>query len=335
MLSYVTIGILAFLYFSSLGFSETMYKYKNKEFGYDDLSSALKQELYDVDYQTFKKKQNLLEQALVDAYFAEQATKEKKSALEVQENYFKIADPKEDEIKAFYEKYKERIPQNYTYDTVKPQLTAMLVREKEEAKRSDLIKKLTAEKGNSIELKEPEPPVVSINTAGYPFKGAEKASVTLVEFADYQCPHCFHAYSTIKKMWPKFEKNVKLVYIDYPINHSGISTVVAEGAFCAAKQNKYWEYHSMAFEKQKELKKDSPEKFAKELKLNEAEFSKCLADQASKDAVANAKREGDRIGVTGTPALFVNGKRVNISRSVEEALTEALNSALEANKKVL
>jgi protein-disulfide isomerase len=65
--------------------------------------------------------------------------------------------------------------------------------------------------------------------------------VTIVEFADYQCPHCKIAAESLKKVTEKFKGKVRLVFMDYPINPSGISRAVAEASHCALEQGKFWE----------------------------------------------------------------------------------------------
>ena len=83
-----------------------------------------------------------------------------------------------------------------------------------------------------------KPQVFAIDTEGYPVKGKENSPVTIVEFADYQCPHCRQLSADLNDIYTKYKNKIKIVYIDFPINPSGVSEEIAHGAYCAYKQGK-------------------------------------------------------------------------------------------------
>ena len=159
-------------------------------------------------------------------------------------------------------------------------------------------------------LSELESPVFSIQTDSFPSKGKENAKITLVEFADYQCPHCKEASNVVKRILDQYKDKMKFVFIDFPINHSGISTKVSEGAYCANVQNKFWDYHYAAFSKQEELNNDSPLELAKSLGLDIAKFTACYNSQGTRDKISGAKKIGEKVGIRGTPSFFLNGKKI-------------------------
>ena len=128
-----------------------------------------------------------------------------------------------------------------------------------------MIEKIKKETSFEFLLKKPIAPVVNINIDGFPMTGNKKSEVTVVEFADYQCPHCKHAYEIMKKLKKDHKDKFKLVFIDFPINRSGISRKVAEGAYCAMQQGKFWEYHGAAFDAQSSLNNDSAKSLAEGL----------------------------------------------------------------------
>jgi protein-disulfide isomerase len=163
---------------------------------------------------------------------------------------------------------------------------------------------------------------LQIQTEGFPRKGKDDAKVTIVEFADYQCPHCKIAAESLKKVSEKFKNKVRLVYIDYPINPSGVSRAVAEASHCADEQGKFWDFHYKAFESQDKLDKESPLKLAKDVKLDEAKFKACMDLAKGKAMVDKAFAEGSRIGVGGTPYLVINGRRYLGAHTVEAITKE-------------
>ncbi len=100
---------------------------------------------------------------------------------------------------------------------------------------------------------------------------------------------------------------------------------MAEGGVCAKEQGKYWEYHDLAFSK-KNLADDSHLEVAKELKLDEEKYKACMAGKKPKEIVKIGRDQGEKIGLTGTPTLFVNGKK--ISGYQEDIVKKAIDSAL-------
>jgi protein-disulfide isomerase len=82
----------------------------------------------------------------------------------------------------------------------------------------------------------------------------------------------------------------------------------AEAAQCAREQGKFWEYHDKLFANQQALGKDQLKQYAKDLGLNEEAFNACLETGKPKDAIVQDQKEGEALGVSGTPAFFVNGR---------------------------
>jgi len=149
-----------------------------------------------------------------------------------------------------------------------------------------------------------------------PTRGPEDALVTIVEFADYQCPYCAKAAVPLDDVLEDYEEDVRLVYKHYPLPSHGKAIPAARAAWAAHQQGKFWPIHAWLFEHKAEL--TQLEAKGKELALD---VPKLLADTAS-DAAAKAV-DGDflagaRIGVTGTPVFFVNGHRYVGARSAPQ-----------------
>lgn len=149
-----------------------------------------------------------------------------------------------------------------------------------------------------------------------PILGNASAPVTLVEFGDFQCPFCkkFHeeARKEILDTYVETGK-VKIVYRDFPLeNIHPAARPAAEAAECADEQGKFWPYHDALYTRQDELAKGTMDyvALAKELGMNRAAFEKCVKDRKYKDEVTKDYEDGVKAGVDGTPALFINGKKV-------------------------
>ncbi len=153
--------------------------------------------------------------------------------------------------------------------------------------------------------------------AGIPVLGDNNAPVTIVEFADFQCPFCGEWQKTIfQELKSKYIETGKarFVFMDYAFLGDE-STRAAQAARCANDQNRFWEYHDLLYTKQSGENEgafidDNLKQFAKELKLNEDEFNSCFdsnkyASQLNSDIV-----KADEYGVISTPTIYINGNKL-------------------------
>jgi len=303
---------------TSIFAAEKLFKMDGKVYSTDELPAKQKQTMFDIELRHFRQLDALVDETILKLHFAELAKKSKKSEAEIEADVLSVKAASEKELKKFYNENKSKIPSNYTYEQVKPEIKRILEGKNRSEKRDALLAKLKKKHKVTLLAKEPESPTIEIKTEGFHTSGKSGSKVKIVEFADYQCPHCGEASKAFKKVMKQYGSKVELVYVDFPINRSGISRVVAEGAYCASKQNKYWDFHNMAFENQSKLTNNSPVEFAKKLKLKMDDFNKCLKSAEAKSYVIRGKEEGDRIGVSGTPAIFINGKRYMGGHSYED-----------------
>jgi len=149
-----------------------------------------------------------------------------------------------------------------------------------------------------------------------PFLGDEDAPVVMIEWSDYECPFCARFYtqtlSQIKSEYIDTGK-VKLVYRDFPLGFHQQAEPAAIAANCAGEQGKYFEYHDKIFENGGAAGKSSADykQWAQELKLNTAQWEKCLSDPAQRQEIQKDLADGSSAGVTGTPGFVINGKLVS------------------------
>jgi protein-disulfide isomerase len=174
----------------------------------------------------------------------------------------------------------------------------------------------------------PQPPAYKIATDGQPTKGSEKAAVTLVEFTDYQCPSCAKAQPALERLVAEYGDRVRLVVRDYPLTQHKDAQKAAEAAEAAREQGKYWEYTALLFQNQSALQTDKLKEYATRVGLDRAKFDAALDSGKFAESVHRDLHDGDRVGVQGTPTVFLNGRRVvDISY---EGLKAAVESALSA-----
>jgi protein-disulfide isomerase len=143
-------------------------------------------------------------------------------------------------------------------------------------------------------------------------QGNQTAPIELVEYGDYQCPHCGHAYPIIKNIQKKMGNKLKFVYRNFPlaeIHPDAVNAALASEA--AGLQTKFWEMHDHLFEHQNRLNDLSLIKYAEQLDLDIEQFNIDRKSEALIQKVEADFESGVRSGVNGTPSFFINGEKYN------------------------
>ncbi len=235
----------------------------------------------------------------------------------------------EAEARKFYDQNKARISGDFA--PVKEQIIQYLQRSEERKVEEALAAQLRQTATVQVFLATPAPPVFAISTEGQPMKGNPSAPVTIVEFTDFQCPSCAQAQPIIEQTLKQFDGKVNLVVRDFPLEKHTEAFKAAEAAEAARAQGKYWEYIALLFQNQAALSQDKLKEYAAQLKLEQKQFGSALDEGKFADNVQRDVQEGLRLGVAGTPTLFVNGRRV--AEPSYEALKAAIEEALKASEK--
>jgi protein-disulfide isomerase len=159
-------------------------------------------------------------------------------------------------------------------------------------------------------------------------QGDSDATITLVEYGDYECPHCGRAYPIVKRVQQHFGKRLLFVFRNFPLTQAHPhAESAAEAAEFAATQGKFWEMHDRLFEKQDRLGTELYEKLATELGLDPDTLTSSLDAGKFTDHVRTDFMSGVRSGVNGTPTFFINGERYDGSFDYP-ALVGAINAVL-------
>lgn len=301
------------------------FSYDGESFAGESLPPAVQQAVYEAELKEAQGRRLLVNQYVVNRYIQELAETEGVSPQTIQQRYFDISEPTPEQIQAFYEQNKDRI--RAPLEQVRPQIAQLMQNQALANKQTMLLAEIANKKGYKLRIAEPEAPVFDIATEGYPSKGAADAAITLVEFADYQCPHCKDAVAVVKRILERYPDSVRVVYRDFPVNSSGISRKVAEAAACADEQDKFWDFHALAFERQDFLKAIKPTQLAEEAGLDMEAFQRCYADAETAERVAESLAEAEYLGLTGTPTFFVNGVKVLSEGDLEAALVSYIERA--------
>ncbi|MET0287125.1 MAG: thioredoxin domain-containing protein [Polyangiales bacterium] len=147
-----------------------------------------------------------------------------------------------------------------------------------------------------------------IDVSDSPVRGAPMAAVSIVEFSDFECPHCGAAHPVLARTLDQFAGKVNLVFKQFPLDSHKNAAPAARAAVAAQQQGKFWELADLLFEHQRELSAEKIEELAKQAGVDVAKFDTARESDAVKARVEKDKKEGVDLGVQGTPSLFINGR---------------------------
>jgi protein-disulfide isomerase len=162
--------------------------------------------------------------------------------------------------------------------------------------------------------------------AGSPSKGPDDAKVTIVEFADFECPHCRAAVPMIDAVLAAHPDKVRLVYKFVALPMHVRAEPAARAAWAAGQQGKFWEMEHLLFERQEHLEQGDLERYAHILKLDIAKWKVDMESSAAKDRIADDHRLEEDLKLKGTPTLYVNGRELDLE--ADEILEERVAGEL-------
>ncbi|MGM9477553.1 DsbA family protein [Pedobacter sp. GSP4] len=141
-------------------------------------------------------------------------------------------------------------------------------------------------------------------------QGDETATISIVEFGDYQCPYCGNAHPILKEIEEAFGSQIKFAFRNFPlVNAHEFAFPAAIAAEAAGLQNKFWEMHDALYENQYRLKADLFNELAETIGLDLEQFEQDSTSEAIKKKIEDDFESGVRSGVNGTPSFYVNGNK--------------------------
>lgn len=150
-----------------------------------------------------------------------------------------------------------------------------------------------------------------IDIDGCPELGPPDAPVTIVEWADFECPACKAFYPLLDGLVKRFPGQVRLVYKNYPLSIHAHGEIAARAAVAASRQGKFWEMHHLLFDNQERLEQSDLEGYAKQLKLDVGKFKSEMGSDDTVARITRDKRAADEVNLDSTPTVFINGREVD------------------------
>lgn len=231
----------------------------------------------------------------------------------------------EQEVADWYERNRAALG-GRSLEELYPLIEEFLQDQKRERAYDELVQRLKREKEVVYFF---EPFRADLDNEGAPALGPRDAPVTLVEFSDFECPYCRSFFPTLRELRANYGDRLRIVYRHYPLSNHPNAFKTAEASLCAQDQGRFWDYHDLVFSEPGRLDVPALKDRAQRLGLDEDEFADCLDSGRQAERIRRDVREGDRVGVEGTPALFVNGIPLRGGAAPYDAVAEVINRELD------
>jgi protein-disulfide isomerase len=273
-----------------------------------EIEQALQLPLYDLDMEKYRLTRRKLDQMIVERLLARAAAERGQtvSAFVTAEVQAQIAAITPEEIAARVREDRAKLPPDE--EQAQKEARSGLVRERAGRALQELVARLSHEAKVTVILRPPEPPVIAVPAGDGPAWGSSAAPVTIVEFADFECPVCKENLPILQEVRRLYRDQVRIVYRNFPLASHPQARPAAEAGYCAHEQGQFWAYHDALFAKAPDLHPSDYVQMAERLKLNAADFAVCLGSNRPKVAIAKDLADAQALELNGTPTFFINGR---------------------------
>lgn len=171
----------------------------------------------------------------------------------------------------------------------------------------------------------------AIAVDGSPTEGPDNAPVTIVDVADFECPHCREVVPRLDALLSMYPGRIRLVYKSFVLSFHARAEPAARAAFAAGEQGRFWEMEHVLFEQQQHLEDSDIERYAKLLKLDIPRWKASLHSSAVDARLEKDRQLGQTLEIKATPTLYINGRELDIESgdSLEDRVAEELGASQE------
>ena len=218
-------------------------------------------------------------------------------------------------VQAFYEQNQARMG-GQALEEMRERILDYLVTQSRRRVRDSYFARLRQEAGVEMSL-EPPRAVIEVS-AEEPTRGPADAPIQLVEYSDFQCPYCVRSQVVVERVMATYGDRVRHIFRDYPLPGHEHARIAARAGQCAHDQGRFWQYRALLFANIKALSADDLKRHAATAGLDLPRFESCLDSGRFGDWIDEDVRSGQALGVTGTPAFFVNGRLLSGARPFQD-----------------
>jgi protein-disulfide isomerase len=275
--------------------------------------AAIGKASFEVQQQYYDLQRQILDQMILDDLVAKEAktrgvTPEALRKAEVDD---KVKPVTAEELDVFYEMNKGQMG-GRSKEEMKPRIEGYLASQRQGEAKQKFEDELRKKANVQVHL---DPPRREVEIpADAPALGPANAPITMVEFTDYECPFCQRAQATVDEVMKEHGDKIRLVVRDYPLEFHSRALYASRASHCAGEQKAFWEYHHDLLRKPGNYSDEDLVRRATELKLDAAAFKACIASDKFDAQIRASQEAGSKMGVSGTPAFFLNGRMINGAR---------------------
>ncbi len=271
-------------------------------------SLKLSQALYEARRQAIDE---LVANALLDVEAKQRGVE--RAALIEKEISDKVTPVGDAEVASWYQANQARV-QGAPLEQVRAPIRAYLIQERMAVAREQYLDTLKAKTPVVISL---EPPRLAVSAAKGATKGQPNAPIEMIEFSDFQCPFCQRAHATVEQVLATYGDRIRFVYRHYPVQGHAAAKPAAEASECAKEQGKFWPFHDRLFANTSKLSDADLKAHAAAVGVDTATFNACVDSHKYRSVVEADARDGDAVGVNGTPAFYINGRMISGAQPFE------------------
>ncbi len=297
--------------------SQVVAEFDGRVIRQEEVDRMAAEELLKFEEQAYDARVEAAEKIAIDAMIGAKAqeaklTPEEWLSQQIEKN---LPEPTDDEIRSQYESLRDRIPEGMSYTDVKPKLRQMIVAEVKSTRAKAIVDGLKREKNYRL-LQKPPAHLRRVVDAVGPSIGPKDAAITIVEFADFECPYCARAANVVEEVRRKYPTQVRFVFRHFPLSFHQKAPTASRAAVCADEQGKFWPFHDALFRTQR-IDLVDLKSAAADVEVDMAKFEACLEASRSQLPVMRDLEAGRKLGVQGTPAFYVNGWRLSGAQPLE------------------
>lgn len=312
------------------------YKINNKVVSVGDVEKKDRSTFFDLEQKKYQRVSDIAKQEYLEQYFNELSKKRNTTVDKAKETYLKehikVSDSEVNEIltklkdhpklsKLSKEEQKNQV-RDYISAREAQKVLETLVDQAQKDGKFQVLYPRPEEPVYDIKIGSEEPVrygPTAADTKPVGCKGDE-CPITVIEYSEFQCPYCEKMLGDTKQVLQEYKGKIRWYVRDFPLEFHDRARPAAIAAKCASFQGKYWDMYHSLFANQRDLSDDALTKRAKDLKLNMSKFNECFkpkdakssTDAQTADALIRKNFESGRsVGVEGTPAFFINGKKLS------------------------
>jgi protein-disulfide isomerase len=294
----------------------------------DTINERMKAYIYQLEMRIYEAQKQALDRRINDLLLTAEANKRNvgSEVLMRTEITDKIKVPTEAEIAKFYDEHKDSI--NGDLNSARANIVSYLQDQQQQALENGFAEKLRTSAKIQMLLKEPAPPVMTIEAVDAPTRGDANAAVTITEFTDFQCLACGAMYPVLETVLKSYGNRVHFVIRNFPLTSVHENALrAAQAAAAANAQGKFWEYIDLLFNHQNSLDTESLKKYATQVGLDRKRFDAEFESGKYDAQIRRDMDEGELLGIEATPTIYINGVMLTLPEYNAEGLRAAIERA--------